>query len=154
MRIFFKYQLGSHIKQSTYIGSSLFQILVFWSLFSKPKICQFWVSFRYQNILGFDISMNDIVIIQEGNSWNYSFYHFQGLSSFQGSFLVYVVSEISALAVLHEQINIIYGLTKVNELDNVWVGSFLANGYLVFSTFYDISYCFLFWLTSWVFNLL
>lgn len=70
--------------------------------------------------------MNDIMVIEERNSRDNTFNHFQSLISLEGSFLINIILKITTLTVLHKQIDIVISLTEVNELDNIRMRCFLA----------------------------
>lgn len=98
--------------------------------------------------------MNDIMIIEERNSRDNTFDHFQSLISLQRSFLINIILKIATFTVLHKQIDIVISFTEINELDNIRMRCFLAYRYLILCTLYYVFYCFLFVNTIGILNLL
>lgn len=138
VRVFLENQLRGHVKQRANVRACLLQILVLRSLLSESEVSQLGVAFGNEHVLGLDIPMDDIMIIEERNSGNDAPDHLQSFYPFEGSLLVNVVGQVSPIAVLHEQVDIIRGLTEVVELDDVGVRCFLAYRYLIFCALHNI----------------
>lgn len=50
-----------------------------------------------------------------------------------------ICDEVPSFTILHEQIYVIRGFAKVYELHNVGMGNFLADAYLIFCAFYNVT---------------